>query len=146
MRWIALSFAVVLITAGCAREPQVQQTPPDTMTPVAEAAYNPSMFDTITWESQDAALERGQTVYTYSCAKCHGPEGLGDAGVVTHGDTLRPPSFQDPGWRFADDKEGLRQQVFVGTAKDMPHWGLEGLKPRDVDAVAIFIINGLRSK
>jgi mono/diheme cytochrome c family protein len=115
----------------------------DTMTAVAEAAYDATIFDTITWESEEAALERGQVVYSYSCARCHGETGLGDAGMTRGGDTLRPPSFREPDWAYASDKDGLRRQVFVGTAEGMPHWGLEGLKPRDVDAVAIYIMQGM---
>jgi mono/diheme cytochrome c family protein len=114
------------------------------MTAVAEAAYNPAAFDTISWETNQEAIERGSVVYRFSCTKCHGDRGYGDANFVRHGDTLVPPSFRDEDWIYAQDKDGLRQAVFVGTAEDMPHWGLEGLPPRDIDAVAIYIIQSMR--
>jgi hypothetical protein len=35
--------------------------------------------------------------------------------------------------------------VFTGTANGMPHWGLHGLKARDVDAAARYIATALRA-
>jgi mono/diheme cytochrome c family protein len=145
MRWIVLPLTVALAAAGCAEAPEAERTTPaDTLTAVAVAAYDATAFDTITWETEQAALDRGQVVFRHSCSRCHGEHGLGDAGFVMQGDTLRPLSLQREDWPYADDKASLRQQVFVGSAEGMPHWGLEGLKPRDVDAVAIYIMQGLR--
>ena len=144
MRWIATSLAATLLTVGCGGgEPPQTEIPagPDS-TALAQEAYDPTMFDTVTWETQQEAIERGQVVYRFSCLKCHGERGQGEAGFVRAGDTLRPPSFRDPGWAYADDKAGIREQVFIGTAESMPHWGLVGLTPRDVDAVAIYIMEG----
>ena len=111
---------------------------------MALAALAPDAFDSITWETQQARLERGTVVFSFSCAKCHGPEGAGDAEFVQRGDTLRPPTFLVADWQFADDHEGLREHIFAGTVGGMPHWGLHGLKFRDVDAVAWYINRGLR--
>ena len=145
MRWITMPLAVAFLSVACAGgEPGEEgaQAGPDSMT-LAREAFDSTMFDTVTWETQEKALERGQVVYRFSCLKCHGQRGLGDAGFVRAADTLRPPSFREPTWQFAGDKEGIREQVFVGTGEAMPHWGLVGLSPRDVDAVAIFILEGL---
>lgn len=147
MRSSTLLLVAVGLSAACGGEPRAPQAQaPVDSTPLAQAAYDPAMFDTISWPTLEAALERGQVVYRYSCMKCHGETGLGDAGFVRAGDTLRPPSFRDPDWRFANDKAGLREQVFVGTAEGMPHWGLVGLAPRDVDAVAVYILEGMRKR
>jgi mono/diheme cytochrome c family protein len=147
MRWIAIPLAVAAFFSGCAPgEPAQEEAAGDTAaTSMADAreAYDPTAFDTITWESEQAALDRGEVVYRFSCLRCHGDRGLGDAGFVRGGDTLRPPSFREPDWIFADDKEGIREQVFVGTSEGMPHWGLEGLPAKDIDAVAAFILGGL---
>lgn len=61
-----------------------------------------------------------------------------------NGDTLHPPSFLEPDWRFADDEAGLRRRIFVGNARGMPHWGLQGVQPGDIVAVEKYIIHELR--
>jgi mono/diheme cytochrome c family protein len=146
MRRITTVLAMALLFVACTETEVAEeaQAGPDS-TALAREAFDPTMFDTVAWESQDKALERGQVVYRFSCLKCHGDRGLGDAGFVRGGDTLRPPSFREPTWQYAGDKEGIREQVFVGTAETMPHWGLVGLGPRDVDAVAIYIMEGFRN-
>ena len=144
MRRIATLLTVGFVSVACAGGEPAEDTvaSPDS-TQLAREAFDPAMFDTITWETPEKALERGQVVYRFSCLKCHGDRGLGDAGFVRAGDTLRPPSFREPTWAFAGDKAGIREQVFVGTGETMPHWGLVGLGPRDVDAVATYILEGL---
>ena len=145
MRSIALPLIGALALGACAAEVPVEEVaPPDTMMAVAQAAYDLSAYESITWESTQAAIERGSVVYNFSCTRCHGTTGMGDAGFVRRGDTLKPPSFRDEDWIYAEDKEGLREHVFIGTEENMPHWGLEGLKPRDIDAVAIFILQSMR--
>jgi mono/diheme cytochrome c family protein len=149
MRWITLPLVFALAASGCASgEPAEEEAAADTAAASmasAVEAYDPTAFDTITWESEEAALERGQVVYRFSCLKCHGERGTGDTGFVRGGDTLRPPSFREPDWEFAGDKDGIRQQIFVGTAEGMPHWGLAGLGPKDIDAVATYILEGFGS-
>lgn len=146
MRWIAMPLVIALAFSGCAPgEPSEDEATPDTAAEsmaMAQQAYDPAAFDTVTWESQQAAVERGQVVYRFSCQKCHGERGLGDAGFVRGGDTLRPPSFREPDWAYAGDRDGIREQIFVGTAEGMPHWGLTTLGPKDIDAVAAFIMEG----
>ena len=146
MRWIAMPLAVALAFSGCAPgEPAEDEAAADTAGASfveAQTAYDPAAFDTITWETPEAALERGEVVYRFSCLRCHGERGLGDSGFVRGGDTLRPPSFREPDWHLADNKDGIREQVFIGTMEGMPHWGLAGLGPKDIDAVATYILAG----
>lgn len=149
-------LALVLVLGACGdsteeqaalqaeQEAMMAQAQADTMA-MAVAAFDPAGFDTISWDNQQAAMERGATVFRFSCQKCHGVNGAGDGGFVQAGDTLRPPSFREGDWRFAEDLDGLREQIFVGAAEGMPHWGLEGLKYRDVDAVARYIQSDLRN-
>jgi mono/diheme cytochrome c family protein len=113
-------------------------------TAIALNAYEPAAFDTISWAADSVAVARGQVVWSYSCQKCHGTYGLGDGDFVLRGDTLRPPSLLEPHWRFSEDTEALRKQIFVGTNEGMPHWGLTGLKLRDIDAAALYIQKVLR--
>ena len=149
MRWIAIPLAIALAFSGCAQgEPAEDEAAADSAGASmneAQNAYDPAAFDTITWETPEAALERGEVVYRFSCLRCHGDRGLGDAGFVRGGDTLRPPSFREPDWPLAEDKDGIREQVFVGTLEGMPHWGLAGLSPKDIDAVATYILEGFRA-
>jgi mono/diheme cytochrome c family protein len=149
MRWIALPLSLAIVMGACGesgpREDPASEAAIDSVD-MAMEVYDAAMFDTISWDSAGAAVERGRVVFSFSCQKCHGHTGRGDAGFVSQSDTLTPPSFIDPEWRFAGDKEGIREQVFVGTAEGMPHWGMVGLKPRDIDAVATFVLRGLRSE
>lgn len=135
----ALVAAFVLVACGGdAPPPEAQPTAADTVA-AALAQFDAAAFDTVAWESPGEAVVRGSVVFSYSCKKCHGTQGYGDGGFVTQGDTVRPPSFHAADWQFRTDLEGLRQHIYTGTAEGMPHWGLEGLKARDIDAVARFI-------
>ena len=112
----------------------------------ALAMLTPEAFDSISWDSDQAALDRGAVVFSVSCAKCHGRQGAGDGGMVQQGDTLVPPTFLVADWRFAEDHDNLRRHIFAGTVNGMPHWGLHGLKLRDVDGVARYINGELRKE
>ncbi len=143
-RLVPLAAAVL---SACGAEPEVQEQGPDRADTVAlaMATFDPAAFDSIAWETSDDAVDRGRLVYRISCSKCHGNAGEGDGGFVMNGDTLRPPSFVQPDWRFAEDGSGLRRQIFVGNVAGMPYWGLVGLKYRDIDAVARYVREGLRA-
>lgn len=153
MRRIVSLLLVAVLTAGCssgeegggqsAEDASLAQARADTMA-MAAAAFDVAAFDTISWGDDQAALDRGATVFRFSCQKCHGPDGEGDGGFVMQGDTLRPPTFLAVDWQYADDMDGLREQVYVGSLEGMPHWGLEGLSYRDVDAVSRYIVTELR--
>jgi mono/diheme cytochrome c family protein len=138
-------LAVALLIGGCGErgERQARDAAADSVS-IALAMLSPATFDTIAWPSDSAAIARGAVVWTYSCRKCHGTDGRGDGGFVVKGDTVRPPSLLGADWRFADDRGAMREQVFAGTTDGMPHWGLAGLKPRDIDAVTLYIERILR--
>jgi mono/diheme cytochrome c family protein len=135
-----LVAVLVLLSVGCGGDGggAGRSVAADTAA-MAAALLTPETFDTVQWPSDSEAVERGAVVWSYSCQKCHGAWGAGDGGFVQRGDTVRPPSFHGPDWRFANDREGMREQVFTGTNEGMPHWGMVGLKPRDVDAVTLYI-------
>lgn len=141
--------ALLLTAVACSGEPrQEAQAEPGAADSVlmAEARYDPANFDTIQWQTPEEAIVRGSVVFSASCAICHGRQGYGDGGFVSQGDTLHPPSFHQPDWKYAEDPEGLRKLIFTGAEGGMPHWGLEGLKYRDVDAVVHFILDDLRKR
>jgi mono/diheme cytochrome c family protein len=157
MRWIALPLAVLVASVGCRPDPQAEAEAraaaaaqrEDSLMAAATDAFQAAVFDTITWESDQAALDRGQVVYSYSCSICHGLRGLGDAGAVMGADTLRPPSFREPDWRFSGDVEAIRVYVYLGKAGRMPHWGIaemadgRRLGEKSIDAVARYLAAGM---
>lgn len=115
---------------------------------MAEDMYGAMVFDTITWESPQARLERGAVVYRSSCAKCHGPNGGGN-GAAAMEQQIAVPSFLAPDWKYAGDIEAIRHAIFVGHVGPMPEWGLVGVKfpgrfgAKTVDAVAAYIAETL---
>jgi mono/diheme cytochrome c family protein len=109
---------------------------------MAEDMYDAAVFDTLTWESPQARLERGAVVYRSSCAKCHGPNGGGNGDAAME-HQIAVPSFLAPDWQYAGDVEAIRHATFVGHVGQMPEWGLVGLKAKDVDAVAAYIAESL---
>lgn len=144
-----LTLSVLGFAAACGGEsappPQEGPTSADSVA-AALSQFDPAGFDTVTWASHEDAVVRGSVVFSYSCVRCHGRYAEGDGGFVTQGDTLRPPDITVPDWRFIGNLDGLRQFIYTGSEGGMPHWGLEGLKYRDVDAVAKFLLDGLNRR
>lgn len=140
MRWIAFSagLAVVLAT-GCEPQEDAPVMSQEQETQVAAEEYDPAAYDTVSWASDSAAVARGRDIFKWACAECHGEEGRGDGGRVIDGDTIRPPSFHQEGWEYANDPDDLHRKVFVGNTLGMPHWGLRQMRPRDIVAVERFI-------
>lgn len=137
MRWIPVGLMMVVFVVGCeqnADPASAAETEADT-----ERVYGPAVYDTVTWASEKAAVDRGRDIYAWSCADCHGDEGRGDGGRVVNGDTLRPLSFHVDGWRFARDPDRLYRSVFAGNSLGMPHWPLRQMRPRDIVAVERYI-------
>jgi len=157
MRWIALPLVALMATAGCGPSPEEQAEAEavaealaqDSLMALATEAFQAAVFDTVTWEDDQAALDRGRVVYNSSCAKCHGDNGLGDAGYVVAGDTLRPRSFKEPDWRFGGDIEAIREYTYLGNTQGMPHWGIvewggRKLGDKSIDAVARYLAAGMK--
>lgn len=146
-RWVCgvpLTAVLVVAALGCGGEAAREgaKEAPDSAA-LAGAQFDATAFDTIQWKDRSAALERGGVVWRFSCAKCHGMDGRG-GGEVAIALKLEVPSIVGAEWRLARDVEGLRRKIFVGTNAGMPNWGLHGLRYRDIDAVATYMIHGLR--
>ncbi len=140
---LSVASLTLLVVAGCAgeeteaeRAERVRQARADSVT-TAEAQYDASVFDTVTWESPEARLERGAVVWRASCDKCHGGQGAGN-GAAAQEIQLTVPSFLAEDWRYRGDLDGIRHATFVGHESLMPNWGLH-VKYRDVDAVSGYI-------
>lgn len=145
--WLALLIPAV--AAGCGgelsedwREAAAEGARAESLA-VAEASFDPAAYDTIRWSSDFARAERGSVVWESSCAKCHGADGAGGGELAVEHD-LHVPSFVEAGWLYAGDVPQIRYRTFVGHGATMPSWGLHELSPRDVDAVAFFILERLQ--
>ena len=144
MRRLTMALALPFLLAACGGGDTEEQagTAADTVA-MALAAYDPALFDTISWSADSAQNNRGVVVWNFSCKKCHGQLGHGDgedlAKLAELGDTVAPPNFATS-WRFGSDKEAVIKAIFAGSAEGMPHWGVSGMKPRDIDAVAAYTL------
>lgn len=113
---------------------------------VAQAAemYDVAVFDTLTWESDNARWERGGVVWSFTCQRCHGADGAGNGpDAVSFG--IAVPDITGADWPYADDLPAIRERIFVGHESEMPSMGLIGLSYADVDAAAHYINDLLRS-
>ncbi|MFQ5536318.1 MAG: c-type cytochrome [Gemmatimonadota bacterium] len=141
MRREAVALLLALGAVACGKH---EFEPPDREARVAEAErlYSAALFDTVTWASDSLRLLDGNAVYASECRKCHGTLGRGDGPFgATRG--LEVPSLVEPDWPLAS-LDSVRHRVFVGHAAGMPTWGVAGITPREIDAVAFYILNGLR--
>lgn len=137
--WIGL-----LLLAACgehefhppSREAQVAE---------AEAAYSPALFDSIGWDADSARFAAGNDIFASRCRKCHGPDGRAGTDYAREQE-LDVPSLIEADWPYAGDIAAVRRRIFVGHPQGMPTWGVAGLTPREIDAVAYYVLSGLRSE
>jgi mono/diheme cytochrome c family protein len=134
---ITVAVAAAALIACAPDEDAIDRQVQETAEAVQE--YDPAAYDTVAWASDTAAINRGRDIFKWACAECHGEAGRGDGGRVIDGDTIRPPSFHQADWPYADDPDALHRKVFVGNTLGMPHWGLRQMRPRDIVAVERFI-------
>lgn len=106
--------------------------------------YDPAAFDTIQWSSWEERVKRGETVWRWSCAKCHGAGGTGE-GDLAEDYGFDMPNLVAEGWQYAGQPDSVRRRIYVGHESEMPSWGLYGLSYRDVDATVEYILGVLRS-
>lgn len=111
----------------------------------AAAAFDPAVFDTIAWASDNERWERGGVVWSFSCQKCHGGDGRGEGEIAVQAN-LAVPDLVASDWSLAGDIPAIRRAIFVGHETAMPSWGLVGLKYKDIDAVAHYIDDLLRAE
>jgi mono/diheme cytochrome c family protein len=140
---IAFAATAVLALAGCKHAYNFD--PPAEEDRVAEAAdrITPQLFDTISWADAESRVLEGNGVFAAKCRRCHGPRGFGGTGyALSRG--LKVPSLVNADWRWADSLSAVRRTVFTGHAGGMPTWGVGRITAREIDAVANYILFGLR--
>jgi mono/diheme cytochrome c family protein len=138
---LPLILAAVFL-AGCEDE---GYDPPDPQLRIelADSLYSPALFDTIAWPSHQERIDAGNLVYADYCRRCHGPVGEGGPAEVG-GRQLQVPSLVQAEWRLHDDIQAVRERTFTGHTGGMPSWGISRLTPREIDAVAFYILEQLR--
>jgi mono/diheme cytochrome c family protein len=108
----------------------------------AEAMLSPETFDTIAWASDSARAFDGNNTYAAHCRSCHGYLGDGETDYARE-HNLNVPSLVQTDWPY-DDVPTVRLRIFTGHPAGMPTWGVAGITPREIDAVAYYIVNVLR--
>lgn len=138
--WGGLALAV--FTVACEGH---EFQPPDrgAQIAVAESALARMNFDTVGWPSDPARVQAGNEVFAAHCRACHGTLGEGGTAYATARD-LEPPSLVRAGWPQGDSLELVRRRVFTGHTGGMPTFGIARLSAREIDAVAHYIVYGLR--
>lgn len=118
--------------------------PPDRGERVREAAasYSPALFDTVTWGPGEDRAFQGNEVYIDKCRNCHGPMGRGQTPYAQER-RLEVPSLVEPAWPMAS-VDSVRRAVYVGHEEGMPIYGAGGITLRQIDAVAVYVVDVLR--
>ena len=130
----------LLVQAGCGHDFE----PPDAgeRTREAAAAYSPTLFDTITWESDSVRVLQGNEVYAARCRRCHGSLGEGD-GRYASDRGIAVPSLVEAEWSRAS-MDSVRLRIFAGHESGMPTFGIAGITPREIDSSAFYVLSTLR--
>jgi len=134
-------FALAAVVVACGGH---DFEPPDRGERVrrALAEYSPAVFDTIAWTSEEERTTLGNAVYVERCRNCHGPLGLGQSEYA-RAQGLEVPSLVEPGWALAVP-DSIHKAIFVGHEGGMPIYGDGSISPREIDAVAAYILGVLR--
>lgn len=140
---LALLLPAGILAGGCEDEKEFE--PPDRGEQVSEArqAYPAAVFDTLSWPSDSARVERGNEVFAAECRKCHGYDGRGDTDYTREHD-IGAPSLVDSAGRDAEGLDAVRRRIYAGHASGMPTFGAYKLEPRQVDAAAAYVVRVLR--
>lgn len=141
-RTAAVVLLLVATSLACEKH---EFEPPDRAERVAQAdsLFQPAMFDSVTWPTDDDRLTAGNEVFTAECRRCHGTVGEGDTEYARSRD-LHPPSLVRADWPQGDSLLAMRRRVFTGHPEGMPSFGVGSLTARQIDAVAFYIVNRLR--
>lgn len=144
LRWTAV-VPVAVVIAACGGDQKYE--PPDREQRVAEAsaAFDPGVFDTLSWTGDSARVVAGNRLYAAECRQCHGYLGSGDTEYARERG-LDVPSLVEPDWRLADSVSAVRRSIYEGHTAGMPSWGVGRLTPRQIDAVAFYVLEQLRPK
>lgn len=139
---VAAALGVCVPLAGCG-EPEFHPPPAEERVDEAAALYSPALFDSIAWSDEEEYAIQGADVFASECRKCHGRMGEGGTAYAKERN-LEVPSLVEAGWDYDGNLEAVRHRIFVGHPEGMPTWGVAGITPREIDAVAHYILTILR--
>lgn len=138
------AIALALAAAGTAACQEHEFHPPDRAQQVgaADTLLDDALFDSISWSSDSARAFVGNDAWAAYCRSCHGYLGQGDTDYGReHNVTV--PSLVRPDWPY-NDVAAARRRIFTGHPSGMPTWGVGGIEPREIDAVAYYLLAVLR--
>jgi mono/diheme cytochrome c family protein len=138
-----LLLAGLLVAGACAEQEPYPPPDPARRVELADSLYSTALFDTIPWSSEAERIDAGNLVFADHCRRCHGPLGEGGLARVA-GRELVVPSLLQGDWVYEDEPEAVRRRVFTGHTGGMPSWGISRLTPREIDAVAFYLLEQLR--
>jgi mono/diheme cytochrome c family protein len=141
-RFVVAAALLAATTTACEKH---EYERPSREERVAEAAalLTPETFDTIRWASDSARAFDGNNAYAAKCRDCHGYMGAGDTEYARR-QGITVPSLIRPDWPGGSDVVTLRERIFIGHPGGMPTFGVAGITPREIDAVAYYIAEVLR--
>ncbi|WP_425615029.1 redoxin domain-containing protein [Anatilimnocola sp. NA78] len=98
------------------------------------ARMSPPGEEIVVEQTSTAVTNRGEILFQVHCAKCHGPEGRGDAEGAAK---MKPPprDFAARPWRFAPTKESIRNVTLRGIPGTAMPSAQAALSATDLDAV-----------
>ncbi|HSJ08261.1 MAG TPA: cytochrome c [Longimicrobiales bacterium] len=140
-RIVAL-LAVAACTAAACEKHEFEQPDREAQVLQADSLLTPETFDSIQWASDEERATQGNNAYAATCRSCHGVLGAGDTDYARE-QNVNPPSLVREDWPYAD-VDAVRHRIFTGHAAGMPTWGVAGITPREIDAVAYYVVNVLR--
>jgi mono/diheme cytochrome c family protein len=138
---VAVITAALLFGAACEKH-EMERPSRDAQVAQADSLLSPETFDTVTWQSDSARAFEGNNAYSANCRSCHGYMGEGGTEYARQRN-LDPPSLIRADWPYSDIA-AVRHRIFIGHPDGMPTWGVAGITPREIDAVAYYILNVLR--
>jgi mono/diheme cytochrome c family protein len=137
----AASALLVLAAAACGKE-EYERPSREEQVAQADSLLTAETFDTVAWASDAEKAQAGNNVFAAKCRSCHGYLGDGDTEYARQ-HALDVPSLVRADWPY-QDVAATRRIIFVGHPEGMPTWGVAGITPREIDAVAHYITHVLR--
>ena len=138
----ALALLTTLLVVAC-EKPQFDPPSAEDRLREATEAFGEISFDSIQWDDREVMLVRGASLYGTDCRDCHGTLGRGGTPYgEEHG--IEVPSIVEPEWEYEDNLDAVRRRIFTGHTSGMPTHGIAGLTPREIDAVARYVLEQLR--